>query len=242
MATQVELLAQLQRVDQSLKSNLDAIESRRQRLAELDQQLGARRTQLAAAEAEVAALERRQRELEAQLADAESKMKDRRMRIARIRNDKELGLVRREIEALKEVTGTVETELLIVLEQLDARRATLEGERQETARLETERADEETELTATITRVEGAIAEDQTRRATLLEAVDGDLHRRYELIFARRGGIAVVGVRSGTCQGCHMNVPPQLFNQIQRNEQVFLCPSCQRILFWEQQNDDEPKA
>jgi predicted nucleic acid-binding Zn-ribbon protein len=30
-----------------------------------------------------------------------------------------------------------------------------------------------------------------------------------------------------------MRVPPQLYNQIQRNEQVILCPSCQRMLHWQ---------
>ena len=28
-----------------------------------------------------------------------------------------------------------------------------------------------------------------------------------------------------------MNMPPQLWNEIIRNEKVHLCPSCQRILF-----------
>jgi uncharacterized protein len=45
-------------------------------------------------------------------------------------------------------------------------------------------------------------------------------------------------VRGGTCQGCHMHVPPQLFNQIQRNEQLILCPNCQRMLFWQREGDE----
>jgi len=71
-----------------------------------------------------------------------------------------------------------------------------------------------------------------------VEAVDGDLRRRYEMIFSRRGGVAVVAVRGGTCQGCHMNVPPQLFNLIQRNEQLILCPNCQRMLFWQPEGEE----
>jgi hypothetical protein len=35
-------------------------------------------------------------------------MKDRRMRITRIRNDKELGLVKREVDLLKEESGGLE--------------------------------------------------------------------------------------------------------------------------------------
>jgi predicted nucleic acid-binding Zn-ribbon protein len=39
-----------------------------------------------------------------------------------------------------------------------------------------------------------------------------------------------------------MNVPPQLFIQIQRSEQVILCPSCQRILYWQPESEDTPSG
>ena len=233
MATQVALLAELQRVDQNIKSNSEAVEARRSALQQLDAQIAAQRQQVAAAEAEWAALERRQRELDAQLTDAESKTKDKRMRIARIRNDKELGLVRREIDALKEVMSAAETELLMLMEQGDQRRTAVEAARQALAALETARAAEAAELDATMARVANVIEEDRSRRDTLLATVDADLHRRYELIFSRRGGVAVVGVRGGTCQGCHMHVPPQLFNEIQKTREVVRqCPNCHRMLFW----------
>jgi hypothetical protein len=241
LTTQVALLARLQRVDQSLKSNTEAVASRRSALEQLDAQIAGQRQQVVTAEAELAALERRQRELDAQLTDAETKMKDRRMRIARIRNDKELGLVRREIDALKEVTSAAETELLMLMEQGEQRRTAVEAARQALAAVEAARASEAEEFEATVARVTSVIETDRSQRDALLATVDADLHRRYELLFSRRGGVAVVVVRGGTCQGCHMHVPPQLLNQIQRNEQVFLCPSCQRILFCDQQ-DDESKT
>jgi hypothetical protein len=88
-------------------------------------------------------------------------------------------------------------------------------------------------LKDTIARLGADIERDRSRRATLIETVDAELRRRYEMILSRRGGLAVVAVRDGTCQGCRMKVPPQLYNQIQRNDQVILCPSCQRMLHWQ---------
>jgi hypothetical protein len=69
------------------------------------------------------------------------------------------------------------------------------------------------------------------RRQNIASQVTGDLISRYDLIFSRRGGTAVVEVAAGICQGCFMNIPPQLWNEIIRNEKLHLCPSCQRILF-----------
>jgi hypothetical protein len=36
-----------------------------------------------------------------------------------------------------------------------------------------------------------------------------------------------------------MHVPPQLYNQIQRGEQVIVCPNCQRILFWRPEREEQ---
>ena len=57
--------------------------------------------------------------------------------------------------------------------------------------------------------------------------------QRYEMIFSRRGGLAVAPAKSGTCQGCRMRMPPQLYNEIQKHLKIHFCPNCQRILYYE---------
>jgi len=75
------------------------------------------------------------------------------------------------------------------------------------------------------------VTEAANRRQSIAAQITGDLISRYELIFSRRGGTAVVEVSGGICQGCYMNIPPQLSNEIIRSDKVHLCPSCQRILY-----------
>jgi predicted nucleic acid-binding Zn-ribbon protein len=238
LRAQIEALAALQRVDQSLRENTQALQAGESRVAALEQAVQTHETAVATIETELSGLAARQRDLEARLAAAESKMKDRRMRITRIRNDKELGLAKREVEVLKEETSGLEVELIAVLEQVDAVTKRFEAAQAELASLATARDTEATQLRDTIGRLGAEIERDRGRRGELVEAVDGDLRRRYEMIFSRRGGVAVVAVRGGTCQGCHMNVPPQLFNLIQRNEQLILCPNCQRMLFWQPEGEE----
>ena len=238
MRAQIEALAALQRVDQSLRENTQALQAGESRVAALEQAVHTHETAVAAIETELNGLATRQRDLEGRLTAAETKMKDRRMRITRIRNDKELGLAKREVELLKEEASGLEVELIAVLEQVDAVTKRLEAAQVELASLTTARDTEATQLRDTIGRLGAEIERDRGRRGELVEAVDGDLRRRYEMIFSRRGGVAVVAVRGGTCQGCHMNVPPQLFNLIQRNEQLILCPNCQRMLFWQPEGEE----
>lgn len=230
-------LAELQRVDQGLKENTEAVAAGERRVTELEEALQRQEATTAAARTALAELTARQKALEERLAGAETRMKDKRMRITRIRNDKELGLAKREVDLLKEETSQVETELVGVLEQIDGATKQLEAAEAALAELTTARDTEAGELRETVARLSSDIERDKARRDELVGGVDGDLRRKYELIFSRRGGVAVVAVRGGTCLGCHMHVPPQLFIQIQRNEQVIACPNCQRILFWQPEQD-----
>ena len=59
---------------------------------------------------------------------------------------------------------------------------------------------------------------------------------KYEQIFERRGGSAVVVGRQGVCTGCHMNVPPQMYNELQKFRDIRQCPNCHRILFYRPEN------
>jgi predicted nucleic acid-binding Zn-ribbon protein len=225
-------------VDQTLRENTQALQAGESRVAALEQAVRSHETAATAIEAELAESTGRQRELEGRLAGAEAKMKDRRMRITRIRNDKELGLAKREVELLKEETSGLETELLTIFEQVEAATKRLEAAQAELTSLISARDTEAAHLRDTIGRLGAEIERDRTRRGELVEGVDAELRRRYEMIFSRRGGVAVVPVRGGTCQGCHMHVPPQLYNLIQRNEQVILCPNCQRMLYWQPEGEE----
>jgi len=226
LATQIDLLANLQIVDQSLRAKTLAVEEGQGRVAALEEAVQAQSAAAAAARGELAAVTTRQQELETRLSANETKLKDRRMRLARIRSDKDLGVARREVDLLKEETGAIETELIGVLEQVEAASAKLRGIEEELARLRAAMETEAAELRETVARLSGEIDRERSVRNAL------ELRRRYEMIFSRRGGLAVVEIREGTCQGCRMRVPHQLINDIQRNEQVILCPSCQRMLYW----------
>ena len=232
MTTQIELLATLQTVDQRLRSKTLEVADGQGRVVELEEAVRTQTGGTEAAREAMAALTARQRDLEARLAAAETKMKDRRMRLTRIRNDKDLGVAKREVDLLKEEVTALETELMTVMEQVEAATTKQKEIDAELARLTAARDAEAATLAEKLDRLTAEITREQATRTELVRTVDGELRRKYEMIFSRRGGLAVVEIREGTCQGCRMRVPPQLFNEIQRNTNVVLCPSCQRILYW----------
>jgi uncharacterized protein len=70
-------------------------------------------------------------------------------------------------------------------------------------------------------------------RDALAADMDPSLRSKYEQLFERRGGAAVVTARGGICTGCRMHIPPQLYNELQKSRDVVRqCPNCRRILFF----------
>jgi predicted nucleic acid-binding Zn-ribbon protein len=233
VSSQIELLAALQVVDRSLRAKTLELAEGEGRVAALTEATKAQTVAAATARSEHAVLVAKQRDLEGKLGVAEAKLKDRRMRLTRIRNDKELGLAKREMEILKDEASTLETELVGVMEQAETAGAKADGLEAELTRLTAERDREAKELSDKTGRLKGDIERERASRAEMVKTLAEDVRRRYETIFSRRGGLAVVEVRGGICQGCRMHVPPQLFNEIQRSpERLFVCPSCQRILYF----------
>lgn len=156
---------------------------------------------------------------------------EKRMRMNRIKNLKELQALQREIDQIKESNAQLEEELITVLEDLEARAASLKEKEEELKKLEEEWREKLGEIETQVVTIEQAVAEASTLRQAIAARLNGDLIARYELIFSRRGGMAVVAVSDGICQGCYMNIPPQLWNEIIKSERLNLCPSCHRILY-----------
>ena len=231
MGNQIELLVTLQTIDLQLRERTDAIEALRRQLAELESAIATQRQTLDACRAERADLESRRRDIEGTLADEEAKMKDRRMRLNRIRNEKEAAAVRREIEVAKEGTGQLEEGLMGLFEQLDG----VNGREKELGAaletLEARCATEKEKADGEIGELSAGLEEARSKRETLAADLDANLRRQYETILARKKGQAVVEIRGGSCEGCHMRVAPQLANEVHRNTRVIACPSCHRILY-----------
>jgi predicted nucleic acid-binding Zn-ribbon protein len=238
----IEILANLQEIDRrNRERELELAELERQS-SELQGTLELKRAQVAGTRAESGSANTRRRELEAQLQDAESRNKERRMRLGRIRNDKELIVAQREIEIAKEANSRLEEEILTLLEQTEAVDGGLREAESELGDLEGRVAKHEEHARARIEQLRAEIDGDRGERESIASRLSASIRKKYEQIFARRGGIAVVEVRRGICLGCNMHLPPQLYIEIQKGREVHLCPNCNRILFHRAEQANEASS
>ena len=229
---QIEILASLQSVDREIKEQTGIKQS-------LLSDLEAKEREIQAKQREIAMLTAAHGEKEALRAakdrvfqDEAKKAMDKRMRMNRIKNIKELQALQREIEQMRQHNGELEDELIKIMQDIDGLKTQIQSKEMEMAVMQEEWQAKQQELQAQINGIDEAVLEAANRRQSIASQIAGDLISRYELIFSRRGGTAVVEVTGGICQGCYMNIPPQLSNEIKRSDKVYLCPSCQRILYF----------
>jgi len=79
----------------------------------------------------------------------------------------------------------------------------------------------------------GKQLEESRKRWDLQAArVDRSLLERYKKIRDVKGGIAFVPVRNNTCQGCFMQVTPQVISELMAGK-IMNCERCSRLLYWE---------
>jgi uncharacterized protein len=114
-------------------------------------------------------------------------------------------------EVLEKQAAVLTTQLATVTAQVDEQRAILSQRAQEISQLLASMAD---------------------GRSKMAARVEVSLLREYNYIRQARQGVALAGVRNGTCQVCHMDIPPQQFNELQRLDKIMACQSCKRLLYW----------
>jgi len=151
-----------------------------------------------------------------------------------IKTNREYQALLKEIEELKAKNSQAEDEMLLCLDRIDETEKGISVKQDEYSRLK-ERVNSDKEI---IMRE----VEYGKERLTRLEAewnsissgVKPELLKRYMMLKRQVKGIAIASVEKSICNGCNMNLPPQIYNELQRCDSLKFCPNCQRIIYWEQ--------
>lgn len=230
-------LKKLQEVDDLSRLSQKALEEGAASLAEAGARLKALEGRLASARAELETGRSRHRALEAEVADLSVKKKNNENRQLSIKNAAEYTALMKEAEFLSTKIGELEDETLELLDRME--RAEAEIGRQEALALEEAAvyAKSAQEIEKRLADSREGLAELAGQRRALAESLPADQLKRYEEIARVRAGLAVAAAAEGLCQACRLGFPPQVFNELQRNEKILTCPNCNRIIYWRDHPD-----
>lgn len=242
MHEQIRVLMLLQNMDRQIREKTIAREELLAEIETREKGIKENRADGGTLRAEWEKKDKLRRDKEKELQDEGRKAAEKRMKMAQIKNIKEMQALQREIDLIKQGNSQLEDELISVLEELEAEGNILKEKEEGLKAMEEEWRGKRQEAEAQLAELDQAVTEASKTRGETASQLNEDLIGRYELIFARRGGIAVVMASGGICQGCHMNIPPQLWNEIIRSDKLILCPSCHRILYYQPPVSDDKQV
>jgi len=149
----------------------------------------------------------------------------------RIGNPKELASIQDEIDSLDRLKASLEDDALSVMEQVE--QAELEARRDEASlgASQAALAQQEAAFIAATAAADGEIADLTARRSALAAQIDEYLLKRYERLREAKGGLAIVAVTGGICDGCHVAIPEGRLQRIVEDPNALAaCDGCGRLL------------
>jgi predicted nucleic acid-binding Zn-ribbon protein len=236
---ELERLIALQEVDKEileLSLNLDRLP---QELKEKDQERAALEAEKSAGSQELEVLKKQLKEMETEVSDLEEGIKASRQRLMDINKELELKAMLKEIGFREDQRDQKETRVLELLDQVEAQNQTVTEKEQALQQLQTAYERRAAEVATQVEELEQERAVLMEKRAILQKELPAPLLKRYDFIRQRRNGSAISEVQEGVCLGCHMNILPQQFIDLQKGEEIIQCPHCQRILYWRGEEQEE---
>ncbi len=233
MREQLELLWELQKIDLELKSIKEERDRYPREMKKLEEKQKIEKERIHKEKEKIESLEKTRRQKEGHLNLEQEKIKRAEGRMSEVKTNKEYQALLSEIDAIKEANSRMEEEILQVLDEIDELKKDL-SKREKEAGVTLEKIEaEQKKLQEKIAHDEKAWTEQIERREVLSKQIESKLIKLYNTLKEKRQGVGVVSAKSETCQGCFVNVPPQMFIEVQKNNALIRCPNCNRILYWE---------
>ncbi len=223
-------LAELQTTD----SGLDDLERLKkgfnQNIAALENGVKALKTAVQDAKKALEVLQKDRKTLEIEIGTLDNKVTKYLGQQNDVKSNEQFAALKQEIEKSKEDKGKLEEKVLEFLFLDDEQKKKIQALAQDLAAAEKKDADERKSLLDKIADCDKATLEKKSERQKKIAEIPEEFAVGYEALRNNGKKIAVAKIQEDlTCSGCHMNIPPQVLNEMKKNIAIQRC-NCGRYL------------
>lgn len=237
MRKKLESLLELQKVEIEIDRLNDLVSSVSERLSNLDAKAASFQEAYDNETTAMDLLKKKYRSLESDVQTNETQAAKSEEKLSVVKTNKEYQALLKEIEDIKEKNIAIEDDMLECLEQMEATEIVLAEKKDKLQELQIEVSSAKKMILQEDEENRKQLEESELLRDRLHKEVDAGLMADYLRVKQLIKVSAVVPVIQAVCQGCHMNIPPQMFIELQRGDQLKFCPHCDRIIFWNDMGD-----
>jgi uncharacterized protein len=227
----IEKLLTMQKLDLELDQLRAGASVYPTRLSAAQTDFSEKQKKLEALQLQIETSQKAKGDLEETLRLEEIRLKKSKLRINEIKTNYEYQAMRREIETTERTNKELEEQILKKAEEVEIAEKQIAQYMEECAASEKILSEVSTEATAKGGEFEGILKVKESEQKMIETGIDRAILSKYRMIRQRKYRDALVEVISGACQGCFMNVPPQMANEILRRGGIYQCPNCQRLLY-----------
>lgn len=239
---QLKALENLQEIDlkiDSLKKSRNALPAA---LKTTDENLAKTRTACEAKQKALSDIDKNQKQTHAAQELNRDRLTRANSKLEGVQNSQEFQAANKEIDQLKKLSGNLEEHSKKAAGEIDALSKDVAALTAQMDTLKAEREKQVGEISSQTAKFDSEIASLTKDRAQYTSKVDTRVLAQYDRVRTARAGLGIAPAVGGRCRGCNMMVPPQLFIEIQRANQLHQCPSCHRILFVSEPSQPQPTA
>ena len=151
-----------------------------------------------------------------------------------VKTNKEYQSFLKEIEEVKTKSSQIEDEMIRCLDLIEGSEDGIIKKKDEYLKLK-EQVDSEKRIIERETGLnKKKLGQLDADRKNISEKITPGLLKKFFLVREQTKGVAVSPVINAVCHGCHMNIPPQMYNELHRFDSLKFCPHCQRIIYWKE--------
>lgn len=239
MKEQLSYLVELQKLDLIIGRIIGKKSELPEKIIQMDEEFAVFAKNVEESKKKFEELNKLQSEKEDKLKKGIDTIKKTKDRLLEVKTNKEYQAILKEIENIEKKNSEIEDEIISGLDQIDHMRTEVRKKEKdfETRRSQYEKEKKKAEVE--LSQLDHDLHDTEKRTDALRKQIRDELLKRYETIKGRRNGIAVALVWKEVCGGCHMNIPPQMYIELQRSADLLSCPNCNRIIYWYNQSEKD---
>ena len=228
---QIAFLEELSSIDVDLRRIEENLDRHHKGLSGMQSEVKSLEDRAKADRETLTAMDKTRGELTTELRQMQQQIERSREKLGRSRNERESNAAQREVEELRKLHRDREEELDRLNLAAESAKGAIDETEKKRAAISGELSGSADGITTSMGELEAEKATRSADRKRVVAKIPPALFRRYESIRTRRP-VAIAKTHDGTCLGCHLSVPPMMFQKMRRQEEFEQCPNCRRILYY----------
>ncbi|MBU3947932.1 MAG: hypothetical protein KJ826_06895 [Proteobacteria bacterium] len=153
-------------------------------------------------------------------------------KLTAVKTNKEYQTVLKEIDDIKVKNSDIEEEMLKILDAIETTEKEISGLTKESLLIRERVNGEKETIMREAEQNRNDIAVLDEKWNNISKKATSEILTKFNRVRDFIKGTTIVPTIDAICQGCNMNIPPQMYNDLLKFDSIKYCPHCQRMIYW----------